>query len=672
MRHRSRSVLLAVLTALVVCFGCSGTKPRSPQTSLDTTRAGAAEAPSAQPAAPPPLPADRPEHAQAKVPVSAADPQWGSVDAPVTIVEFSDFQCPFCSRVNATLEQLKRKYGSQRLRLVFKHNPLPFHLSARPAADVAAAVFALAGSEAFFAFHDLVFANQQDITSEKLESWAQAVGVPSSALRAELSSGNARDKVERDMRLARELGAGGTPAFRINGVTVSGAQPLDAFVEVIDAQLAAAHALRRAGAPAPAVYATLTDQNLSVPPPPPPADAPEPDDSVWKVPVAADDPQRGPRDALVTVVVFSDFQCPFCKRVEVTLDELRRQYEKDLRVVWKDNPLPFHARAKPAALVARAVYQARGNDAFWKLHDALFASSPELEDSDLEELAKAQGLSASAVQAALKSEKLGARIDASSELAADFEARGTPHFFINGRRLVGAQPLDQFKELVDAQLAAARELVAKGTPRAKLYAELIKDGKTPPPPETKLVSVPAGAAARGNVNAPVVIQVFSDFQCPFCKRVEPTLSELEQEFKGSIRVVWRHFPLPFHKQAQAAAEASEEVLAQKGPSGFWKYHDLLFDAQGAPAGLERTTLDMLADQLGLDMARFTAALDTRAHRAKVDADAEAAQKADINGTPGFLINRYFLSGAQPITAFRKLVRLALKDRPGAAAATAVP
>jgi protein-disulfide isomerase len=658
MRHRLLSVIKA---ALLLCFACTRTSPV--ETALDTTRA-ANSTPAAELGPPPasPGPAERPEHALAKVPVAATDPQWGSVDAPVTIVEFSDFQCPFCSRVNATLSALKDKYGPQQLRLVFKHTPLPFHAFARPAAETAAAVFELGGSGAFFAFHDRAFASQLQLSTENLESWAVGAGIQVTALRAELASGRPRDKVDEDLRVGGELGVNGTPAFRINGVTLAGAQPLESFVAIVDEQLAAAARLRSAGTPARAIYATLTDQNLVVPPPPSPPRAEADDDtSVWKLPIASDDPQRGPRDALVTVVVFSDFQCPFCKRVEGTLDELRRIYDKDLRIVWKDNPLPFHLRAKPAAQVARAVYQARGNDAFWKMHDALFAGPSRLEDADLEALAKEQGLSAGAVHAALKSEKLGARIDESVEQATDFQARGTPHFFINGRRLAGAQPLSKFQELIDAELVRSRALSASGTPRIKLYAELTKDGKTPPPPETKTVPVPPGSVSRGDAKAPVVIQVFSDFQCPFCKRVEPTLSQLEQEFKGSIRIVWRHYPLPFHQQAQLAAEAAEEVLAQKGPDAFWKYHDLLFEAQGEP-GLERTTLDVLADQLGLDMSRFGAALDGRTHQAKVDADAEAAQRADINGTPGFVINDYYLSGAQPVAAFRRLIKLALKDR----------
>ncbi len=640
-------------------LGCSGAKPAAATAPGFDTTSGQGSSPTVVAAG-----SDvRPEQALAKVPVTAADPQWGSVDAPVTIVELSDFQCPFCERVQPTLESLKRKYGPTQLRIVWKHNPLPFHEYARPTHDTAAAVFMLAGSRAFFTFHDLAFANQDKLTKPNLETWAGTAGVEASALRAWLASGRAAQKVDEDLKLAGDLAANGTPAFRINGVTISGAQPLDVFVKAVDEQLAAARQLTQSGTPPRLVYVTLTDKNFVNPAPvrEPADDEAELANVVWKVPVAADDPQRGAQDALVTIVQFSDYQCPFCKRVEVTLEELRRLYGKDLRVIWKDNPLPFHARAMPAAKLARAVFQTKGNDAFWKLHDALFENQASLEDSDFEELTKKQGLSWKQLQSTIASDKLTARIGTSIEDADDFQARGTPHFFINGRRLSGAQPLDAFKKLIDEELAKARTLTDHGTPRANVYAELLKAGQNPPPPEKKHSDVPAKAASRGDAKAPIVIQEFSDFQCPFCKRVGPTLQELEKENKGAVRIVWRHLPLPFHQYAQLAAEASEEVLAQKGATAFWAYHDLLYQAQGEPDGLDRVNLDTLADKLGLDMARFTAALDNHVHQAKVQADMDAAQKIGINGTPAFVINDYYLSGAQPIGAFRRVVKRALSD-----------
>jgi protein-disulfide isomerase len=655
----------AAILAVLLLFGATACQVTAPPASATPLTPATREAEVGGPA-PGPLspsrraPDARPEHALAKVPVSADDPQWGSVDAPVTIVEISDFQCPFCARVQPTLAQLKQKYGPSQLRIVWKHNPLPFHDAARPTHDTAAAIYMLAGGEAFFAFHDLVFAHQRELTPQNLEAWANQVGVSSPTLFGWLEAGRPAAKVQGDMDMARAVGALGTPAFRINGVTLSGAQPLEKFQEVVEQQLAAARQLTLSGLAPRLVYATLTDKNFEAPPPASPSKSDDDDTTVWNVSVASDDPVRGPRDALVTIVQFSDYQCPFCKRVEDTLREVLRQYPKDVRVVWKDNPLPFHARAKPAAVFARVVYQRQGNDAFWRLHDALFENQASLEDDDFAELAKKQGIVWAPVKAALSANKAPAKLQNSMELASDFQARGTPHFFINGRRLSGAQPVAEFKKLIDEQLGKARALVDAGTPRAQVFATLMKSAENPPPPETKHVALRADAASRGPATAPVVIQIFSDFQCPFCKRVEPTLADLERDFKGSLRIVWRHLPLPFHAHAQLAAEASEEVLAQKGPAAFWAYHDALFAAQSEPEGLSRDNLERLAFAQGVDVARFDHALDAHVHAAKVNADATLANAAGINGTPAFVINDYYLSGAQGPAAFSKLIRLALK------------
>jgi protein-disulfide isomerase len=154
------------------------------------------------------------------------------------------------------------------------------------------------------------------------------------------------------------------------------------------------------------------------------------------------------------------------------------------------------------------------------------------------------------------------------------------------------------------------------------------------------------------------VLVFADFQCPFCARAMPTIDELVAAFPGKVQVVFRHLPLPFHKDAQLAAEAAVEAHAQKGSAGFWQMHDLLFQNQRS---LDRASLEQHAAAIGLDMARFRAALDSGAHRAAVDADSKAAAAADIRGTPAFVINGYFVSGAQPLSRFKKVVKKALSE-----------
>lgn len=597
------------------------------------------------------------------IPVSASDPTWGSRAALVTIVTFSDFQCPFCSRAEGTLAQLRDRYGQEQLRIVWKNYPLPFHAQATPAATAAAAVFLLGGPQAFWRFHHEVFSHQQEMNEERYRDWAKLAGVEPSGL--ERLSVSASQKVKDDAALGEQLGVQGTPHFFVNGVVVNGAQPFDRFVEVIDAELAKAKAKVAAGTPRERVHQAMVAENFqnAKPQQPDKANAPAIDTTYWNVPLGKS-PVRGNADALVTVVVFSDFQCPFCKRVEPTIEQVRQQYGGKVRVVWKNNPLPFHPRALPAAELALEARAQKGEKAFWDAHDRLFDSQQHLDDADLETIAKELGLDLARVRKAWKDGTHRAAIDADQDLAEELSAGGTPTFFINGRNLVGAQPFEKFQALIDEEAVRAERLVAKGIPRTALYQEIIKDGKKPGEAalETKDVAIPATSPVRGAANAPVVIQEFSDFQCPFCSRASTTVEELLKLRAGKVKVVWRNLPLPFHADAQLAAEAALEAKRQRGNDGFWKMHDAIFAHQ--QQGLGRTELEKLAREQKLDETAFARALDQRTHKAVVDADAAEAQKHSINSTPTFLVGRYVLSGAQPVAKFRKLIDRVLKEGPG--------
>ncbi len=595
------------------------------------------------------------------IPVTRADPAWGSRTAPVTLVVFGDFQCPFCRKLAGTLDVIKREYGASQLRIVWKNSPLPFHKDARPAAEAAMAVFERGGSDEFWAFHDALYREKSgSFGGELIEQALGRAGMSRADLGRILERGTVAKKIDEDIALARQLDATGTPTSFINGVRVNGAQSAESFREVIDAELKRARAAIDAGTPATRIYAARTAENYTAPTQEKPS-APKEDLTVYKVPIDGS-PVRGSAAALVTLVVFSDFQCPFCARVAPTIEQLSSEYGAKLRVVFKNNPLPFHPRAEPAAELALEARAQKGDAAFWKVHDLLFAQKGQLEDADLRAVAAAAGLNVNAAMANVGKHKHATRIDADQDLADDVAATGTPHFFINGRRLIGAQPIEKFRALVDAELALAEELVTKGTDPAKVYETIQQTAKGPAAPEQ--INVPAPTRdnpSRGPQNAKVVVQVFSDFQCPFCKRVEPTLTELEAAFPGKIRIVWRNRPLPFHKQAEIAAEAAMEAYRQKGAKGFWKMHDLLFANQGQPGGLERQALDEYAKQVGLDLAKFGAALDSGAHRALIDADIKIADDAGLSGTPGFSINGYKVSGAQPLAKFKKVVKRALAE-----------
>ncbi len=593
------------------------------------------------------------------IPVTSEDPMWGNRNAPVTIVEFSDFQCPFCSRVEPTMDQVRSTYGPDKVRIIWKNQPLPFHDKAKGAAEAAQAVFTLKGSEAFWKFHKMAFQNQKDLGPESYEKWAVAAGVDAAAFKKELASKKGLKKVDEDQQLANKVGANGTPAFRINGAELSGAQPFDKFKELIDKELGKAQAKIAAGTPKEKIYVTMSQENFKAPAKHDEEEEGEKEDTktVWKVPVG-NSPVKGPKDAIVTIAVFSDFQCPYCKRVEPTLKEVQDTYKDKVRIVWKHEPLPFHPRAEPAAELSLEARAQKGDKGFWDAHDKLFEMQPKLEDADLEKAAGELGLDVNKVKAAIKDHKYKKDIDADMELGDDVQASGTPHFFINGRRLVGAQPADKFKKIIDEEIKKFED--QKGKVAAKdWYDSLMKDAKGAPEPEKKQApAVPAGNAFKGGANAKVVIQQWSDFQCPFCSRVEGTVSEISKNYGDKVKIVWRDKPLPMHPDAPLAAEAGREALKQKGPQGFWKMHEKMFANQQK---LKRENLEEYAKEIGLDMDKFKAALDNRTHKAAVDADDKAGTDIGISGTPAFLINGYYVSGAQPYQKFKKLIDRALSE-----------
>jgi protein-disulfide isomerase len=608
-----------------------------------------------------------------KVPVTSAQPSKGPKDALVTIVEFSEFQCPFCARVLPTTKEIADTYGDK-VRIVWRNNPLAFHNNAGPAAAVAMEAFAQGGNDKFWEMHDVLFANQKALTRPQLEEYAQKAGLNAEGVKKALDEGTHTKAIKADQTLASSLGANGTPYFFVNGRELRGAMPFASFKSVIDQEIATAEALLKQGVKPVQIYATVTKDGLTkaaaAKPTPKAAKPGQPDPkAVYKVPLKGNEPQTGPDDALVTIVEISDFECPFCGRVEPTLTEVEKKYGKDVRVVWLNNPLPFHKNAKPAANAALEAQAQKGDEGFWAMHDKMFANQKALTTENLEKWAKELGLNMTKFKQALSSDKYGKTIQEQQALASSLGARGTPAFFINGRNLRGAQPVAAFTALVDEELAKAKALVAKGTPRAKVYATVIANGETGPktapaaaaPDANKVydIPLPKSAPTKGAKNAKVIIQEFSDFQCPFCGRVNPTMAQLMTEYGDKVKVVWRDYPLPFHKDAQPAAQAAREVFAQKGDKAFWAYHDLLFQNQKA---LSRDNLEKYAERVGgVDMKAFKAALDSGKHKAAVDADIAAIAKAGARiGTPSFFINGKLLQGAQPYPAFKAAVDAALK------------
>jgi protein-disulfide isomerase len=195
---------------------------------------GAAVAPTNTP------PATQPAPPVAAVKVSIDDdPILGKKDAKITMVEFSDYQCPFCEKFwSETLPQVKKDYiDTGKVKLVYRDFPLGFHPNAQKAAEAAECAGEQGGDVTYFKIHDKIFGNQQAIDVDSLKKYAQELGLDTTKFNTCLDSGAMADEVKKDQTEGQSYGVGGTPAFFVNGKLISGAQPYAAFKQVIDAEL---------------------------------------------------------------------------------------------------------------------------------------------------------------------------------------------------------------------------------------------------------------------------------------------------------------------------------------------------------------------------------------------------------------------------------------------------
>lgn len=165
---------------------------------------------------------------------------WGSDNAPVTIVEYSDFQCPFCRRADDTVvKELKKKFGKNKIRVVFKHFPLSIHREAKPA-SIASMCVHEQNNDKFWKYHDLLFENQRKLGDEDLKSYAKKVGVDMKKFEECYSSKKYDALVQADFDEGVKLGVNSTPSFFVNSQPILGARPVEEFSELIEEELARA------------------------------------------------------------------------------------------------------------------------------------------------------------------------------------------------------------------------------------------------------------------------------------------------------------------------------------------------------------------------------------------------------------------------------------------------
>jgi protein-disulfide isomerase len=631
--------------------------------------------------------------------VGANLPSMGPANAKVTIIEISDFQCPFCSRAKATLDELHKEYPND-VRIVFVHQPLSFHPNARPSAIASMAAHK---QGKFWEMYDKLFANQRELSDDNYKKWAKEIGLDMAKFEADLKDAAIGAGVDRDQQVANALGASGTPAFFINGVNLSGAQPKEEFKKIIDAQIQKANDEIGKGAKVEELNEKLTRANNPAQgeqiiglvfkggtPPAGPAKAaqdkprkpPEDDKTVWKVELHGDEPSKGPADALITIVEFTDFQCPFCGKARASLDEVEKNYGDKVRVVFKNLPLDFHKNAFGAA---EAALCAKDQGKFWDMEKRLFSNQGELDADKLPGHAKEVGLDVGKFEACMKARTYKAHIEKDMATAEKITATGTPAFFIMGRKIGGARPFEDFKKIIDEELPKAEAKVSAGTAKKDVYAASIKEGKEnipPPPLDTKVAQFDYnGSPHLGPKNAPVKIVEFKDFQCPFCARVIPALKQVQKESNGKVAVVFKHYPLSSQCNKSmprdmhpAACLAAYWSMAAEEQGKFWEFEDVVFQnfqtmmpsdanmSMDDKLKAQGENLKKFAKDVGMDVAKAEAYVAAKKYAARLDKDMAEAGSAGVRGTPALYINGRQYNGPMKPDKMAKTIQLLLDGK----------
>ena len=198
-----------------------------------------------------------------------------------------------------------------------------------------------------------------------------------------------------------------------------------------------------------------------------------------------------------------------------------------------------------------------------------------------------------------------------------------------------------------------------GTPVATATAPA--PNQPPGPPSNVTITLKSDDHIRGDAKAPITLVEYSDLECPFCKRFHPDMQRLMQEYAGKVAWVYRHFPLSFHQNAQKEAEATECAGKLGGNDKFWAYTDKIFERTTSNGtGFALTALVPLAQELGLNEAKFKACLESGEFAAHVQTDIQEGTSFGVNGTPTTFVNGQPVTGAVPYEQLKAVVDGLLK------------
>ena len=415
---------------------------------------------------------------------------------------------------------------------------------------------------------------------------------------------------------AKGFGVTAAPTFFINGRKLVGARSVSDFQRIIDEELGLTKTVQ------------VPQLQPSVPSRPP----------VVEIDIG-DAPVKGPQDAPIVIVEFSDFQCPFCARALPTVENVLQRYPNQVRWVFKHFPLDFHADAPLAHAAALA---AREQGKFWEMHDLIFLRQRAMKRNHLIQYARELRLDVDQFIADMDSGKYRAQIDQDIVEGRRLGVNGTPTFFVNGQRLVGARPMSDFVTLIENQLRSARR------------QSLPHDVPTPS------LAPPSELSALGPASALVQVEAFMDLASPLSAQTLSVLKAIQGKHPSEVRLAIRHLPQAFHPEARLIHQAA---LAAGEQGKYWEMQELMVTQRGR---LDRATFVVYARELALDEAAFTDALDQQKYGEILEQDRAAGLQRDVRGVPTVFVNGRRLDGVPSLKVLSEWVEHELRQHTVAA------
>jgi len=592
----------------------------------------------------------------------------GPENAPVTIINFSDFQCPFSKRSIEHIDQLMKTYDGK-IRYVFKHFPLPFHRMAKPASLAAIAAHQ---QGKFWEYYNILFSNMKDISDENLISWADKTGLDKEKFLNDRNSNEAANFLKLDTSTGSRFGVRGTPTIFINGRRVVGSNN-EIIDNIVKEELAKGERLRAKGVKN--IYEELTRNGLVkyTPPKRKPTNIPK---DIYRIDFPSTAPVSGSEDADITIVVFNDYECHFSSSLNSTIERIKKEYGDIVRIVYLNLPLRFHNRAVPAAAAALA---AERQGKFEEMSNLLFQEQREWRKAEdfntwIENKAVDLDLDITKFKNDLSDKSITDIIEQDKQFANEFRVRGTPESFVNGRHLSGALPFETFKEVIDEELLRAENLKSDEIKGHKLYLELIKNGhpglsratsQEKPINEGEKISeikLTGNEPVLGSEKADITIVQFSDFQCPFCKRGFHTVEKLVKDYDGKVNLVFKHMPYDFNRNSKIGALFSIAVKNIYGNTKFFETGKILFENQREWRNNPLEHFEKYSSELKIDWNKIKDEIEKPQTLNVLESDIFMAAELQLKGAPEFFINGRRISGAKKESFFKAIIDNLLKTQ----------